>query len=141
MPANRNPANMLPEDILQEISALREGIEQGARRILELSKTLHDRMRRTDPSAADRSVYLTYSNSWSRFAGMVQQGLQRTRQADRLLRLLPEREDSQTPDRAVPEPVRVDEAHSMPVTSPLDDFIKVYGEEYMQDAADRPRQR
>ena len=41
-------------------------------------------------------VYVTYANHWSRFAGMVQQGLQRTRQADRLLRMLREDEEQQS---------------------------------------------
>lgn len=138
---NRNPANMVPDEILGEIAQLKVGLDVSTRRIMELSRTLHDRMRRSDPTASDRNVYLTYANAWSRFAGMVQQGLQRTQHADRLLRLLPEREEVQTPDRGHPEPVNVDQAHTMPVTSPLEDFITLYGEELTRDASDGQRQR
>lgn len=144
MPSSRNPAYMAPEDIVGEISNLRDGIEQGARRIFELSRALHDRMRRMDPNSQDIHVFITYSNVWTRFSGMVQQGLQRTRQANRILRLLPE-ERRAPPEAAPPAEVQVvepaEEAHTMPVSSPLEDFMTVYGEEYMRDAADRQRQR
>jgi hypothetical protein len=133
---------MAPEDILAEISMLRDTVNQATRRIHDLSRILHDRMRRVDPDEADRGVYLTYSNAWARFAGMVQQGLQRTRQADRLLRLLADRDEAPTPDVTYPEPVNLpDRAQSVPQPSALDDLIAVYGEEMTRDAADGQRQR
>lgn len=159
MPAtNRNPAHMTPEQIVGEIDYLRDGIDQSSRRIYELSRTLHDQMRREDrqrisrnltarpgtpeAAASTRSnVFLTYATIWTRLAGMVQQGLQRARQADRVLRLLPDDVPAARPAQeevveTAPEPQAEAqaEAQAVPATSPLEDFIALYGEEMMRDA-------
>jgi hypothetical protein len=123
---------MTPEDMVAEITGLRNGIESGARRIYELSRVLHDRMRRADPNQPSRQVYVTYANVWIRFSGMVQQGLQRTRQTDRVLRLLPQEEVS-SPELTPPE--AEGQARSVPEPSATEDFISLYGEEYMRDAS------
>jgi hypothetical protein len=150
--SSRNPLNMANDEIVGEITHLRDGIDHSSRRILELSRSLHDRMRRDDrrriatngPSNERTSIYLTYANLWSRFAGMVQQGLQRSRQADRVLRLLP---DDPTPQREAAEvqPTAQEaapEAQAVPSPSPLEDFITLYGEEMIRDAAaDGQRER
>lgn len=141
--SNRNPMNMAPEDIVQEINSARDTIEGASRRIYELSRTLHARMRRTS-SSTDVGVYVTYANVWTRFAGMVQQGLRRTQQADRVLRLLQDEDPSVSPADeapAPPPPEETDEAHSMPTeSSPYEDLIAVYGEELVSDA-DRQQRR
>lgn len=156
----RNPLSMEPDQIVGEITHLRDGIDQSSRRILELSRTLHDRMRRENRARLARSqsvrsgtpesneatrtgLYLTYANLWTRFASMVQQGLQRSRQADRVIRLLPDEAPvlpTQAEAEAAPEPAP--EAQTVPTPSPLEDFITLYGEEMMRDAsAERERER
>ena len=150
---SRNPLHMNNEEIAGEIQYLRDGIDSSARRILDLSRTLHDRTRRDDRRrilANERpnertNIYLTYSNLWTRFASMVQQGLQRTRQADRVLRLLPddatERQAAAQAEPAQPEEAQP-EAQPVPAPSPFEDFISVYGEEMIRDAsADGQRER
>jgi hypothetical protein len=135
MPSSRNPIHLPPDDIVGEIGELRDTIDRSSRRIYELSKVLYDRMRRSP--GANREIYITYSNVWIRFAGMVQQGLQRSRQGDRVLRLLPETPE-RTPEVKIPEPMpeRVQNAPA----SPLEDFIELYGEEIVHDAAEPSRE-
>jgi hypothetical protein len=150
---NRTPSSMAPAEIAAEITQLRNNVEGSVARIHELSRILLDRMRRQRMASTvpdpNLDVYVTYANHWSRFAGMVQQGLQRTRQADRLLRMLREDEEqaAERADRpARPEPANShpqpvpDQARSMPADSPLRDLIELYGEEIVQDAdGQRPR--
>lgn len=145
MPSSQNPAHMTPEQIVAEINGLREGIQRGATRLQELAQDLYSRSRRTSPNhlvAAGqdpRSIYITYSNALKRFSGVVLQGLQRTHSAERILGLLP-KNGEMPPQEPVPPPrrrgvVTAGSAHSMPVeTSPLRDFIEIYGEEIVSDA-------
>lgn len=142
MPALHNPLTMEPEEIVAEIDEHRETIDRASRRIYELSRVLRDRMRRADPTLM--GIYVTYSNAWTRFAGMIQQGLQRTQIAERVLRMLPEEtpraeQRSERPEEeAHPEATPVDQARPVPDDHPLRDFIELYGEEVARDA-DGPR--
>lgn len=131
---NRNPANMRPEEIAAEIGAHRGSMEVSARRIAELSVALRDRMRRTGSEDEARNIYITCSNVWYRFAGMVNQGLQRTQQADRLLRMLPDEEEFPADTNEPTRPTPADQAQIVPTPSPLEDLITVYGEELVSDA-------
>lgn len=88
----RNPTQMTSAEILSEVTDQKNVIKQGATRLQELSKTLHDRMRR-EPDNEDRGVYIAVSNVYARFGGMVVQGLNRTASADRLLKSIPTQED------------------------------------------------
>lgn len=88
----RNATQMSPQEILAEVSEHKETMERSAARLRELSKVLHDRMRR-DTTEEDSGVYLAVSNIWTRFAGMVTQGLSRTGSADRMLRMIPTPEE------------------------------------------------
>ena len=125
----RNPTQMTSVEILAEVTEHKKVIEQGAKRLQELSKTLHDRMRR-EPENEDRGIYIVVSNIYARFGGMVVQGLNRTASADRLLRSIPTQEDKdeakrveertkqrreqrQAQRRAVPEPTLPDEVLAM----------------------------
>jgi hypothetical protein len=121
MPSSRNPIHLPPEDIVVEIGDLRDTIDQASRRIYELSKVLHDRMRRSP--GENREVYITYSNIWVRFSGIVQQSLQRSRQGDRVLRLLTET-PVRTPEVRIPEPTP-QRVQNSPASS-LEDFITLY---------------
>ena len=87
----RNPTTLSDEEVIDEIRQLREGIDLSARRIHELSKALYHRARRA-PSDQSSSSYVMYSNVWTRFAGMVEQGLRRSVSMDRLLSRAPEEE-------------------------------------------------
>jgi hypothetical protein len=72
------------------------------------------------------STYTFVANTWTRFAGMVIQGIQRTRSSDRLLRQLPDAEEPEIeqdePEAPPPAPVGEGE------TSPMEDLIEMYGE-------------
>jgi hypothetical protein len=151
----RNAARMTTAQIVAEITHLRSTVEGASRRIYELSRMLYDQMRRgsvngsrNDATANDsRDAYVTYANSWTRFAGMIQQGLQRMRHSDRLLRMIEddaheraERPAPEDPETSHPQPVNIDQAHAVPNESPLRDFIDLYGEEMVRDA-DGQRQR
>jgi hypothetical protein len=138
---------MEPEQIAAEIGQLREGIDHSSRRIYELSRTLYDRVRRrrhaSGANAGNNDVYVTYAMAWTRFAGMVQQGLTRTRQSDRLLGMITEETPPEATPReqaaAHPQPVAV-QAHTMPTEGPEDDFITLDLVESVRDA-DRQRPR
>lgn len=124
---------MSPEEIATEIASHRNQIEASATRMFELAQSLRDRMRRPGTSEDSRNVYVTCSNVWMRFSGMVRQGVQRTRQADRLLRMIPEETYETQPQPATPNAVDT-HAQNVPARSPLEDLITVYGEELVRDA-------
>ena len=131
--SNHNPMYMTPVEIATEIENHRNQIEASATRMFDLAQTLRERMRRPGTSDEARNVYVTCSNVWMRFAGMVRQGSQRTRQADRLLRMLRE-EEVEIPDQpSRPTPVDT-HAQTVPTPSPFEDLITVYGEELVRDA-------
>lgn len=128
-----NPANMSPEEIVRDIQNLRDTIHNASARLLELSRVLYHHARRERNQTSAGGVYLTYANAWTRFAGMVSQGIQRTRSAERVLGLL----EDPAPDTRV-EQAPAPEARSMPVrSSALEDLIAVYGEEVVGDADQR----
>lgn len=120
---------MTLDNILSEVRDQKTAIEQGAIRLQELAKTLHERMRR-EPDNEDRGVYIAVSNVYARFGGMVVQGLNRTASADRLLKTIPTQEEKdeakmveerrqqrheqrQARRRAVPEPTLPDDVLAM----------------------------
>lgn len=126
----RNPQTMTPQEIVAEIRDLQKGLSRGATRIHELSRALYHRMRRTAPGD-DTNVYITYSNAWTRFAGMVSQGLARTRSAERVLGMLRQEEkEPPTPPRQEAE----ERQESIPERSPMEDLIAAYQEETPFDA-------
>lgn len=139
----RNPSLMSYDEIVQEIGDLRKGVDQGARRIYELSRVLHDRARR-DQQDDTTGVYIAFSNAWSRFAGMVNQGLSRTASADRLLKLLPTEADKEEAareaDRREQRQARRERRRQARVSSeqsPMDALIEMYGSEDENHAGGR----
>jgi len=94
----RNATQMTPQEILAEVSDHKQSMERSAARLRELSKVLHDRMRQ-NTTDEESGVYLAVSNVWTRFAGIVTQGLTRTNSADRMLRMLPSPEEKAEAER------------------------------------------
>lgn len=127
----RNPQTMTPQEIVAEIRDIQKGLSRGATRIHELSRALYHRMRRTAPGD-DTNVYITYSNAWTRFAGMVSQGLVRTRSAERILGML--RTEEPPPQTPPPPPPTRERQESSPERSPMEDLIAAYQEETPFDA-------
>lgn len=147
---NRNSPNMEPQAIIDEINVLRDGIERSARRIHDLSRILHQQMRRSSlrtgaqTQSRDNAVYVTFANVWTRFGGMVLQGLQRTRQADRVLGMLQkEEEQAERPQEEAQLPQEETQQNQPDVPPPgpgfYDDLITVYGEEIVSDAGRQQR--
>lgn len=121
----RNPLYMDAPAIIEEIREIRERVDGDARRIYELSQALHQRTRR-NPTDTSTSAFLMYANAWTRFAGMVAQGLRRTVTAERVI--VPAMEAPQEPP---PKP-RVKDSKESPIRSPLpvhDDLVELFGEE------------
>ena len=141
---NRNPTQMEVADIVKEVGQLKQAVERDARRIYELSKVLHDRMRRAELTDDTRPIYIAFSNTWTRFAGMVTQGLNRTASADRLLKLLPTPEsiaeaewiEKQQQGRKARKQQKEERVAAAGPTS-MDDLLKMYATEPEVDDAGR----
>ena len=83
-----DPSYMSEGQIMEEIHQLRDNIRQSSMRIFDLSRMLYSRARRR-PSDDTTSAYILAANAWSRFSGMLEQGLRRASSSDRVLRLIP----------------------------------------------------
>lgn len=135
----RNPSLMSPEEIVREIADHKKSLERTVSRLSELSRGLHDRMRRNSGDE-DASVYIAFSNVWVRFSGMISQGLSRTASGDRFLRMIPtqaEREElerEQQRKRARAEHRRQRRAQAAPSRSPVEDLMEMYGSEEVINA-------
>lgn len=112
---------MTPEEIVAEIGNLRQELDVRLSRIHGLAQGLYHQVRRA--SADDNTaVYITYAHAWMRFAGMANQGVQRTVSASKVLRQL-------TPkDAAVAPAVKGRELRPMVAQdqSPMDSLIEMY---------------
>ena len=94
----KNPVLMSDTEVIDEIRVMRENIDISARRIHELSKALYHRVRRL-PVGDQTSSLVMYSNVWTRFAGVVEQGLRRSVSMDRVLKKEPEEDRKPLSDK------------------------------------------
>jgi hypothetical protein len=140
----RNAQTMTPEDIVEEISSLRETMNLAAQRVIELSRVLYAQVRRGGANSTT-PAYLAYANGWTRLAAAVQQGLRRTSTTDRVLSSAQRQHAELEPRPSMPQaqpkadrPVRVDPLHNPnPLKGddkPLEDFMKLYGKEIVRGA-------
>ena len=121
---------MTPEEIVLEIRGLQQDVQSKSVRIQGLSQALYRRVRKA-PVDDDTSVYITYANAWTRFAGMVQQGVTRTTHTARVLkRLTPKVE---TAAKAVPKLVRKEEPQT-----PMESLLSLYADENEDEAESSP---
>ena len=119
---------MTPEEIILEISGLRDEIEAKGVRIYTLAQTLYQRVRRA-PADDTTAIYMTYANAWTRFAGMVSQGAVRTASISRVLRRLPPKaSQTEEPEKKVVVVKASEEA------SPAEALITMYDEEPLEPA-------
>lgn len=139
----RNPTLMASDEILQEIGDIRKSVDAGAKRIHELSRVLHEKARRGEQDDTT-GIYIAVSNAWSRFSGMVAQGLSRTASADRLLKLLPTPESKEEAEREAQRQEqrqarrsRKRQSREEAAKSPMDALIELYGSEDVTDAGGR----
>ena len=128
MPASSKYSSLLePQVAIEEIRVLQERLDQDARRIYELSRSLYQFARRT-PSGQMTSVYVLYANAWTRFAGMVEQGLRRTSTATRIATASLARvtqEEIQPEEK--PSAMRERLTYKSPLP-PSDDLVELFGE-------------
>jgi hypothetical protein len=141
----RDPRRMRPDEIVAEITSLRETVDLAARRIGDLSRTLYGHSRRQ--ADATTPAYIAFANTWTRLAGAIQQGLRRTSTVDRVLdRALEAQSAPPAPARAPKKQVQKAQeegSENEPIRSnspfeaadkPLDDLMKLYGQEIVRDA-------
>lgn|SRR5574338_111507 len=111
-------------------SALRRASGDQATTISErLTKLRNDRQAHQERV----STYTVFANNWTRVAGMISQGLMRSRSTDRLLARLPVPDPDPEPETP-PSPPPVQQ-ESIQEPSAIEDLIDLYGEELLN--ADR----
>jgi len=140
----RNSQHMDPDEIVQEITSLRETMNLAAQRIIDLSRALYARARRSSDSTT--SAYLSYANGWTRLAGALQQGLRRTSTTDRILfRAQQIQQEASAPQPQAPAARKVQPTAERPNplhnANPLrsddrstEDLVKLYGKEIVRGA-------
>jgi hypothetical protein len=108
------------EVIVAEIRELKGEIDVRARRIHELSKTLYQKTRRASADS-DTRAWIVYTNAWTRFAGMIEQGIRRAGHLDRLV-------SAKTVEDRTVRPASVSKAAVVRSVLPKkDDFAELYG--------------
>ena len=133
---------MAPDEIIMEIKELRSELERTVERLFELSKVLYTKARRSDVVDDRTSAFVLYANAWTRFSGMVGQGLRRTASVDRVLRVAQQNErdrqehERQEQARGVQEAKREAKRENSRasnlsfVPSPgVEDLVALYGQE------------
>jgi hypothetical protein len=154
--ASRDPRAMTADEIVEEITAVRQTINMAAQRVVELSRTLHQTARR-HVASEHTSVYINFANAWGRFAGAVQQGIRRAQSMDRMVQRAQEAQrDEYDFPRAPPPPARQSRQsgeNTAPATAPhrsnpfagnpldggqsMNDLMELYGQEIVRDAVRR----
>jgi len=124
------------EDLVREIQSVREDMEKLASRMVELSQTLYQRVRKS-PVDDYTSRYVAYANAWTRFGSMVDGGIRRTAGVNRLVAAIHrdrvEAEDA-AQRQAQKERARLAREGRRSVTTDTD-LISLYGEEMVNHAA------
>jgi hypothetical protein len=129
MPRSSRHASLLTPDVaIEEIRSIQERMDQDARRIYELSRSIYQFARRT-PSGQLSSAYVLYANAWTRFAGMVDQGLKRTTTASRVITAALEQNAQEAVVEAKKPPIKSDRQIFRSPLPPNDDLVELFGEE------------
>lgn len=81
MAQQSNPDKMTADAIIAEIRQLSASMDESARRMFELSDSLHRHARKSLDQ--DMSSYVAYANAYKRVSNMVGLGLRRTSSTDR----------------------------------------------------------
>ena len=121
------------ERLGDEVHALEGSIRTANRDQLPAIQERLVKLRQDRQAQQDRiSAYTVFANNWTRFAGMISQGLQRSRSTDRILNRLPASTQTEPAPAPVLEPSMASTDHgreSSHGSSPLEDLIEQYGEE------------
>jgi len=120
MISKQNPDSMSVESVISEINDIHGGIRIQGKRVYDLAQSLYRRTRRT-PADDTTSVYLTYANAMTRFAGALEQVSVRTMRVARVLKQLPELEE---PKRELPKKVKESTPIEALITSYTDPSIE-----------------
>jgi hypothetical protein len=120
---------MSPEEIILEVHRLRDEIESRSRRVVELSQTLYNQVRRQPDDYTSR--FVVFANTWVRFGSMVEGGIRRTGTTTRLIegvrKEIREAKEQADAVKAKPKPERRQDH--------LSSLVELYGEEMVSDAA------
>jgi len=121
------PSLMEPRAAIDEINAIRDRMEQDARRIYELSRSIHQYARRAPSDVS--SAYLMYANTWTRFAGMVDQGLRRTTTPCRVVTSTLEKVAREEEARSKENKPPIQRQAPRGLLPPNDDMVELFGED------------
>lgn len=127
---DRSPAQMTPDEIVDEINTLHKDLTVRFSRVQHLAQGLYHRVRRATPDD-NTSVYITYAHAWMRFAGMGNQAVLRTVSASKVLRRLTPVTEATPPTSEAKRKV----ASKAQATSPVEDLITMYGEDSTTEAS------
>lgn len=116
---------MDPRAAIDEIDSIRGRMEQDARRIYELSRAIHQYARRTPSDVT--SAYVMYANTWTRFAGMVDQGLRRTTTPCRVVTAALEKNAREEEAKEKKPPIQRPAPRGL--LPPNDDMVELFGED------------
>lgn len=150
--STRDPRAMTPDEIVEEVTGLRETIHLAAQRVIELTHTLGQSARR-HVAAEHTSAYVVYANAWGRLAGAVQHGLRRVQSMDRIVERAQKAQRDEYFQRAPPPPRPprqgkgeaadpLSSRQKVFTGSPLggqsmNDLMDLYGQEIVRDAVRR----
>ena len=123
---NRDDHNESYMKTVEEISRIREEILERGRRLQILASDLHREVRR-QPSDENTAIYMTYSNSVLRYAGMVEQASVRTERTARILQRLTPNHELEAVKRASREQAERKARASQTTETPVDYLIRLYG--------------
>ena len=122
------------EAIVAEIGGLQDEIKDRGRRVHALATSLYRRTRRATPDDST-VIYMAYANAQTRFAGMVEQVIQRTVRTARVLKRLPVKE-AQEAQESPKIKKREDRTAPQPTESPMESLIGLYSEAVPSGADD-----
>jgi hypothetical protein len=136
-----NPTKMASSAILDEILALREGLERTTTRLHELSRTLYAQSKGADGDEVP--ALLLYANAWARFSAAISQGLQRTANVERVLKTAQRRtkdiREKEASDKARQEKrdrkAYLKSLSTVTQPSGIDDLVALYGPDVVHDHA------
>ena len=132
----QDPRSLEAAEIVQELQALRGEMQRCASRMFDLSQTLYSKVRRA-PSDDYTSRYVTFANSWSRFASMVDSSLRRTSGAIRLVETIQQEKvakEEEQAERLAQERLRQKRVEA---SNPTPDLAELYGHEMVSYVASK----
>lgn len=151
MSNSKTPTQMTDEEIIGEIQAVREAMDRGSRRLLDLCRVLHARASHARVNLDNRMApsLVAYANAWGRFGGLVGQAVRRTTTVERALEAA-KKDTARRVAKAKHDALRLaqdeEDIEKVPVVEDValsstqdstDDLMELYGREVVLNAVAR----